>query len=145
MITTDSVFRDYTFCEKEMYAGLGSDTSTFEKFWDFEYDYYDTLTHASTLPERYVFNLRKGTVKYSIGSTRGKVKIAGFSYSGPEKYSDELSTEGSIYIYAKDEDGDNETYTLYFDSNTFTYSPASKLYEPFYQRKEYKVTKVTKK
>jgi len=144
-ITIDSVYRGYTFCEKEMYTEMGLETPDSVKFWDYEYDFFDTLTYSSNLSERYVFDFRKGTVKYSNGSTRGKIQIAGFTYTGPETYSDSLSTEGYIFVYTKDENGNNGSYTIYFDSNSLTYSPASELFEADFKRKEFKVTKVTKK
>jgi hypothetical protein len=144
-VTTDSVFRDYTFCEKLNYAKMGLDTTTLEMFWDYEYEFFDTLTYAYKKTERYVFNLRKGTMKYSNGSTSEKFKINGFTYTGPETYSEDLSTEGNIYVTTKGKNENNGSYSLYFDSNTFTYSPATELYESTFRRKEYKVSKVTKK
>jgi hypothetical protein len=141
----DSVYRGYTFCEKEMYAEMGLETSDSVKFWDYEYDFFDTLTYSSNLSERYVFDFRKGTVKYLNGSTRGKIQMTGFTYTGPEKYSDESSTEGYIFVYTKDKNGNSGSYTIYFDSNSLTYSPASELFEADFKRKEYKVTKVTRK
>jgi hypothetical protein len=146
MITTDSVFRDYTFCEKEMYAGLGSDTSTFEKFWDFEYDYYDTLTSTNVLSERYVFDFRKGIVKHTNGSTREKSKITSFTYTGPYTYNPDFPpSKGSITVFVKNKDGEDESYSLDFDFDTLKnyYSNDFLTYES--KRREYKVSKVTKK
>jgi hypothetical protein len=144
-ITIDSVYREHTFCEKLNYAEMGLDTSTLEMFWDYEYEYYDTLTFAYEETEQYVFNFRKGTVKYSNGTTRKKFKITGFTYTGPEKYAEDLVTEGYIFVYTKNENGKNGTYSLYFDSNALTYSPATEVYEWVYLRREYKVSEVTKK
>jgi hypothetical protein len=144
-ITIDSIYREHTFCEKLNYAEMGLDTSTLEMFWDYEYEYYDTLTFAYEETERYVFNLRKGTVKYLNGSHCEKSRITSFTYTGPEKYSDSLSTKGYIFIHSKNENGIVGSYSLYFDSDTFTYSPATELYEWVYRRKEYKISKVTKK
>jgi|LakMenE18May11ns_1017448.scaffolds.fasta_scaffold9836489_3 hypothetical protein len=139
-VTTDSVYRERTFCEKLNYVEMGLDTSTLEMFWDYEYEFFDTLTYVYTSPERYVFNFRKGILKYSKGSNSEKFKINGFTYTGPETYS-----EGNIYVFTKGENGNNGSYSFYFDSNTFSYSPATDLYESTFQRKEYKVSKVTKK
>ncbi len=146
MITTDSVYRDYTFCEKEMYAGLGLDSSSYEKFWDYEYDYYDTLTSVSNSTERYVFDLRKGIVKHTKGSTREKFKITGFSYTGPYTYNPDFPpSKGSIMVYVKNKEDNDESYSLDFDLDTFKdyYSNDFLTYES--KRREFKVTKVTKK
>jgi hypothetical protein len=144
-VTIDSVYRERTFCEKLNYADLGLDSSTLEMFWDYEYEYYDTLTYAYKETERYVFNFRKGTMKYSNSSTSEKFKISGFTYTGPAKYSEDLSTEGNIYVATQGKNENNGSYSLYFDSNTFSYFPATELYDSTGRKKEFKVTKVTKK
>jgi hypothetical protein len=119
-ITVDSVYRDYTFCEKETHASFGIDTSASEKFWDYEYDFYDTLTSVSNSPERYVFNLRKGIVKHTNGSTREKFKISGFTYTGPYTYSPDFPpSKGSIMVYVKNKEDNGESYSLDFDLDTF--------------------------
>ena len=142
-ITVDSVYRDYTFCEKEMYAGYGNDTSTYEKFWDYEYDFYDTLTSVSNSTERYVFNLRKGIVKHTNGSTREKFKISGFTYTGPYTYSPDFPpSKGSIMVYVNDND---ESYSLDFDLETFKCYLTSDWTTFVSRTNEYKVSQVTKK
>jgi hypothetical protein len=147
MITKDSVFTDYTFCEKLNFLKYGTDTSTLEKHWDFEYEFYDTLTHSYKEPERYVFDFRKGVVKYSKGSTRETSKITGFSYTAPFVYSpDYPPSQGSISVFTENKDGGSESYSLDFDSNGFVYYLASsEEWLVDQRRKEYKVSKITKK
>jgi hypothetical protein len=144
-ITIDSVYRDYTNCEVQTFVDLGFDTSTLDMFWDYDIEFFDTLTYAYTSPEQYVFDLRKGVITYSNGSTRKKIKIRGFSYTGPEKYTEDISTEGSIMVFTTNEKGESESYSIYFDSNSFTYYPATDIFTAESKRKEYKVSKVTKK
>ena len=145
-ITTDSVYRDYTLCEKQNYLDYGIDTSTLEMFWDYEYDFYDTLTSASNSTERYVFNLRKGIVKHTNGSTREKFRITGFTYTGPYTYNPDFPpAKGSIMVYVKNKEDNGESYSLDFDLDTLTdyYSNDFLTYE--LKRREYKVTRITKK
>jgi hypothetical protein len=145
-ITVDSVYREHTFCEKAMYADIGLDTSTHEMFWDYEYDYYDTLTSVSNSTERYVFNLRKGIVKHSNGSTREKLRITGFTYTGPYTYSpDYPPAKGSIMVYVKNKEDNGESYSLDFDLDTFKCYLVSDWTTFVSRTNQYKVSQVTKK
>ena len=142
-IVTDSFYREYTPCEKFAWAGI-VDTSAM--FMEYTYDHYDTLTYAYASPERYVFNLRKGVVTYSNGTTRKKTKMSGFSYSGPYKFFEDFVSEGYIMVYTDNEKGQTESYSLYFDMNTLSYSPGSEPLSDFaFNRKEYKISRVIRK
>jgi hypothetical protein len=144
-VVIDSVYRDYTLCEKVNLLPFGVDTSTLEMFWDYESEFTDSLIFSYELKERYVFNLRKGVVIYSNGSKREKIKINGFSYSSPYTYLGDLSSEGYIMVYTKNKNDGDESYLLYFDSNSFTRNLESDLLTGNFHRKDYKISKVTKK
>jgi hypothetical protein len=146
--TIDSVYREHTPCEKIMYLELGLDTSTLEMFWDYEYDSYDTLNYEYYSKERYVFNFRNGVVKYSNGLTREKFKIDGFTYTGPYTYSPDLPpSKGSISLSVMNKEGNDDSYILDFDLNSFKCYLGSEWVSGLadQRRKEYNVSQIIKK
>jgi hypothetical protein len=150
MITIDSSYKEYTICEKLNWVSIGFDTTLEENryHWDYENDFYDTLTYSYKEPERYVFDFRNGVVEHSNESTRETFKITSFTYTGPYVYSPDFPpAKGSIMVFTENKDGNNESYSLDFDLNTFRYYLASDWVYGLgdQRRKDYVVIKVTKK